>query len=101
MARRSRFIGYGSATLLVLLGVACAVAISGTAGQVGAFVLIGLGLVLATSLAFLEVGLSEDQARAREEKAASPPASRRRLRPTRPIRPRGLDRSRGRRRRLP
>ena len=98
MTRRSRFIGYGSAALLVLLGVACAVAISGTAGQVGALVLIGLGLVLATSLVFLEVGLSEDQARAREEKAAARPGNRRRPRPTRPRR---LDRSRGHRRRLP
>jgi hypothetical protein len=98
MTRRSRFIGYGSAALLVVLGVACAIVISGTAGQVGSFVLIGLGLVLATSLAFLEVGLSEDQARAREEKAASRPGNRRRPRLTRL---RGLDRSRGRRRRLP
>ena len=97
MTRRSRFIGYGSAALLVLLGAASAIAISGTAGQVAAFVLIGLGLVLATSLVFLEVGLSEDQARAREEKLAARPGNRRRPRPTRPGR---LDRSRGHRRRL-
>jgi hypothetical protein len=97
MTRRSRFIGYGLAGFLVVLGAACAVAISGTAGQIGAFVLIGLGLVLATSLVFLEVGLSEDQARAREQKAASRAPNRRRPRPTQPGR---LDRSRGRRRRL-
>jgi hypothetical protein len=97
MTRRSRFIGYGSAALLVLLGVACAIAISGTAGQVAAFVLIALGLVLATSLVFLEVGLSEDRARAREAKLASRPGNRRRPRSKRPER---LDRSRGRRRRL-
>jgi hypothetical protein len=97
MTRRSRLIGYGSAALLVVLGAACAIVISGTAGQIAAFVLIALGLVLATSLVFLEVGLSEDRARAREEKVASRSRDRRRPRPGRPGR---LDRSRGRRRRL-
>ena len=40
-------------------------------------VLIGLGLVAATSLVFLEVGLSEDRERARERKAQRPAGVRR------------------------
>jgi hypothetical protein len=96
MSRRSRFGWFGSAALLVVLGVAFAVALSGTAGQVIAFVLIALGLVLATSLVFLEVGLSEDRDRAREERAGLRRARKRRV----VARPEKLDRSRGRRRRL-
>lgn len=89
---------YGSAALLVLLGVAAAAAVSGTTGQLIAYVLIALGLVLATSLAFYEVGLSEDREREREERQ---PASRRPpgRAPERPS-PARLDRSRGHRRRL-
>jgi len=68
MSRRSRIAGFGSAGLLVLLGIACAVIFSGTLGQNLAFVLVALGLVLATSLVFYEVGLTEDRARAREDK---------------------------------
>ena len=68
MSRRSRIAGFGSAGLLVVLGIACAVIFSGTLGQNLAFVLVALGLVLATSLVFYEVGLTEDRARAREEK---------------------------------
>jgi hypothetical protein len=68
MSRRSRIAGFGSAGLLVVLGIACAVIFSGALGQNLAFVLVALGLVLATSLVFYEVGLTEDRARAREEK---------------------------------
>jgi hypothetical protein len=73
----------------VTAGVVCAVAIGGTLGQLLAFVLIALGLVLATAWVFLEVGLSED----RERAAAAPRAPR-----ARP--PRRLPRSDGHRRRL-
>lgn len=66
MSRRSRIGGYGSAALLVALGVAGAISLSGTFGQILAFVLISVGLVLATGLVFYEVGLSEDRERARE-----------------------------------
>ena len=69
MSRRSRIVGFGSAGLLVLAGIACAVAFGGTLGQNLAFVLVALGLVLATSLVFYEVGLTEDRARVDEEKA--------------------------------
>jgi hypothetical protein len=93
MSRRSRFLLFGAAALLVVLGTASAVAVSDTAGSVVALVLIALGLVLATSLVFLEVGLSEDRDRARDEKASA-----RRL--PRPTAPRRLDRLRGYRRRL-
>lgn len=78
MSRRSRIAGFGSAGLLVLLGIACAVVFSGTLGQNLAFVLVALGLVLATSLVFYEVGLTEDRARAREDKARRREEARRR-----------------------
>jgi hypothetical protein len=88
--------------VLVVLGVLAATVLTGTTGQVLAFVLIGLGLVLLTSLMFLEVGLSEDRDRARDEAASARtrltrPVSRQRL--DRPSAGR-LDRSRGHRRRL-
>jgi len=69
VSRRSRIVGFGSAGLLVLIGIACAFAFNGTLGQNLAFVLVALGLVLATSLVFYEVGLTEDRERAREDKA--------------------------------
>ena len=95
MTRRSRIVGFGSAALLVVAGIACAFAFGGTLGQNLAFVLVALGLVLATSLVFYEVGLTEDRERAREE------AEKRRTSqpPERPAR-RPLDRMRGRARRL-
>lgn len=102
MSRRSRIAWYGLAGLLVVLGIAAGAEVTGTTGQVLAFVLIALGLVLVTSLAFLEVGLSEDRDRAREEQAASrgrftrPTSHQRSDRPA----PGKLDRSRGHRRRL-
>ena len=65
MSRRSRIVGFGSAGVLVVAGIACAFAFSGSLGQNLAFVLVALGLVLATSLVFYEVGLTEDRERAR------------------------------------
>jgi hypothetical protein len=70
LSRRSRIVGFGSAGLLVLAGVACAVIFSGTLGQNLAFALVAVGLVLATSLVFYEVGLTEDRERARERRQA-------------------------------
>ncbi len=93
MSKRSRIAAFGSAGALVIAGVVCALAIDGDVGAIAALILIGLGLVLATSLAFLEVGLSEDRERANERKARPRRLARR------PPRPR-LDRSRGHRRRL-
>jgi hypothetical protein len=85
-------VAFGSAALLVLAGILAAILISDGTGQVLALVLIGLGLVLATSLVFLEVGLSEDRGLARE--------SRRRSRSSQRPKRTTLDRMRGRSRRL-
>jgi membrane protein implicated in regulation of membrane protease activity len=95
MSKRSRVIWFGSAAALVLAGIVAAIGFGGTFGQVLAFVLISLGLVLATALVFFEVGLSEDRERAREEAARGEGERPRRSRPR--LR---LERRRGRRRRL-
>jgi hypothetical protein len=89
---RARIAAFGSAAALLLAGAGCAVVIGDGLGQILAFVLIGIGLVAATSLAFLEVGLSEDRERERERRRASRMPARRRA-------PK-LPRSRGHRRRL-
>jgi hypothetical protein len=83
--------------LLILAGTVAAVIVGGTPGQVLALALIGVGVVLATSLVFLEVGLSEDRERAREQ--AGQERRRPRRLPARGARPR-LERMRGRPRRL-
>lgn len=91
---------FGAAGALVLAGVAAAVIGTGPA-LIIAFVLIGLGLVLATSLVFLEVGLSEDRDRDRERKQRAQREHKRRApKPPGAIKGRRLDRSRGQRRRL-
>jgi hypothetical protein len=116
MSRRSRIVGFGSAALLVVLGVACAVVFSPGLGEDLALVLISLGAILAVSLVFFEVGLSEDRERAREaaarvreaEKQRKPPRETEPGQPA-PARPPGparrsgrprLERMRGRPRRL-
>jgi hypothetical protein len=104
MTKRGRILSFGSAALLVLAGGVGAAAVSGTVGQVMALALISLGLVLATGLVFLEVGLSEDKDRALEEerqraaevRPASTPSSEHRDRGAAPR----LERLRGSRRRL-
>lgn len=98
MTGRGRIVGYGGAAALVVVGVVCAVLVSGGTGEVLAMAFIGVGLVAAVSLVFYEIGLSEDreldrEARARQRQARA--AGRGRLRPPR------LDRRRGQRRRLP
>jgi hypothetical protein len=67
VAPRSRALAFGSAAALVVAGALCAALIGGLTGQVLALVLITVGLGGALLLVFLEVGLSEDKARAREE----------------------------------
>jgi hypothetical protein len=75
MARRTRFLAFGSAALLVLAGAACAVVVPGLTGQLLTLVLVSVGLGGAVLLVFLEVGLSEDRERAREaERRRAPPA---------------------------
>lgn len=96
MTRRARIAVYGSTALLIIAGAVCAAAFGGGTGQFVGFLLIGAGLIIATGLVFLEVGLSEDRQRARERDAAlakQPPTA------GRPKTPR-VERSRGHRRRL-
>jgi len=109
MSRRSRIVGFGSAGVLVLAGIASAFVFSGGLGQNLAFALVALGLVLGTSLVFYEVGLTEDRERAREERARRDEALRREreqervAKPSHPPEPSSrvrLGRSRGRPRRL-
>lgn len=123
MSKRSRIVGFGSAALLVVVGIGCAFAFSGGLGQNLAFGLVALGLIEGTALAFYEVGLTEDRDRDREQHAREAAADSRQdgpadddghplARPRAPgprdpdhpdrlSRPRtGLDRMRGRPRRL-
>jgi hypothetical protein len=67
VAPRSRILAFGSAAALVLAGGVCAVLIGGVTGQVLTIVLLSAGLGGAVLLVFLEVGLSEDRERARDE----------------------------------
>ena len=101
MSTRGRIWGFGSAGLLILVGVACVLVFGGGTGQLLAVVLISLGFVLATSLVFFEVGLSEDREHERERERAqraSRPGQIRR--PVKLAGGRSLGRMRGRRRRL-
>ncbi len=95
MSTRARVTAFGSAALVVVGGVVLGVLVGGSTGEVLALALAGGGLVVATSLVFLEVGLSEDRERARERACRAPapePEDRAQRR---------LTRMRGRRRRLP
>ncbi len=97
VARRTRIFAFGSAGLLVIAGAVCAAVVGDGTGEILALVLIGLGLVEATSLVFLEVGLSEDRALAREERERHQRGSQRRRVASKQSR---LERMRGQRRRL-
>jgi uncharacterized membrane protein YdjX (TVP38/TMEM64 family) len=109
MSARSRVVWYGFAAALFVVGAVIAAAVGSTAGQVIGFVLIGFGLVLATSLVFYEVGLSEDRELARERAAQAAEARLEEVARERPDREPPsherpgrvrLPRSRGRRRRI-
>ena len=69
MPRRTRIVAFGSAAAMAVAGLLCGLLIDGLAGQLLAIALISLGLGGALLLVFFEVGLSEDQERAREERA--------------------------------
>jgi threonine/homoserine/homoserine lactone efflux protein len=62
-----RVAAFGSAAVLVVAGLVCAALFGGLTGQVLAIAFVTLGLGGALLLAFLEVGMSEDRERAREE----------------------------------
>ncbi len=101
MTRGARWVGYGGAAALVVIGVLCAVLVSGGTGPVLAIAFIGVGLVAAVSMVFAEIGFSEDrdldrEARVRARAARATRGGERRVR-----RPSRLDRRRGQRRRLP
>jgi hypothetical protein len=70
LSRRNRIVAYGSAGLLVVAGVVCAAVIVTEVGEILATVFVGLGLIGVIGLVFLEVGLSEDRERAREQRRA-------------------------------
>jgi hypothetical protein len=84
MAPRARILAFGSASLLVLAGALCAALVGGLTGEVLAIALVSLGLGGAVLLVFLEVGLSEDRERAREEQRGPRPTGRRADVPRRP-----------------
>jgi Putative sensor len=102
VSRRARIAAFGSAAGLSVAGVVCGL-FGGSLGTALALVLIPLGLVAITSLAFLEVGLSEDRERERERRRAREPQ--RAARPPGPspdprVRRGPLGRMRGQRRKL-
>lgn len=82
MRRRTRFLAYGPMAMLVAAGVLCGVFVDGVAGEVLLMALAVAGLGGALLLVFLEIGYSEDRARAREkgaeERGRRRPARRRR-----------------------
>lgn len=103
MSKRARILAFGTAGLLVVVGVVVGVALGGTAGQIVALALVSVGGVIAVSLVFLEVGLSEDRERARERERARAdrePGRAERDAPAMPRRRPHLGRMRGRRRHL-
>jgi hypothetical protein len=67
VAPRSRILAFGSTLTLILAGGACAAFVGGLTSQVLTIVLISAGLGGAVLLVFLEVGLSEDRERTRDE----------------------------------
>jgi hypothetical protein len=93
MTPRSRILGFGSTTVLVLGGVACGLLVGGLTGEVLLIALILIGVGGALLLVFLEVGVSEDREREDEERrrrkrtAQRTDAPRRRRLPRRARRP--------------
>jgi hypothetical protein len=71
MGFRTRLLAFGSAGALVIAGAICAVVVPDLIGQLLTIVLMSLGLGGAVLLVFLEVGLSEDRERVREERQRS------------------------------
>jgi hypothetical protein len=65
VARRARILAFGSAAGLVVAGVMC----RDLTGEALAIALVSVGLDAALLLVFLEVGLSEDRQRTRDEES--------------------------------
>ncbi len=94
MTTRQRIGWFGSAALLALSGVVCELLARDVNAEAVGIVLMSLGFLGIVMLVFLEVGLSEEHDRAREEarraerEAPAPRHPPRRLRlPRRPRRP--------------
>ena len=67
MSRRARVLSFGSALLAIVLGTILGPVVGGITGEAISLALVSLGGIAIVSLAFLEIGLSEDRERAREE----------------------------------
>lgn len=82
MTSRTRLLSFGGAAVLIVLGVIAGPVLGGITGEAIAIALVSVGGIAIVSLVFLEVGLSEDRARARERAVRSvrrrPPRRRRR-----------------------
>jgi hypothetical protein len=88
VSRRARTWSYGSVGVVMVIGVLCRVMVGGFVGEIIALTLLSLGAGAIVVLVFIEVGLSEDRARAKEERARRAPGV-----PThRPPRPRSRPR---------
>ena len=89
MTNRARVLSFGSAGALVVAGGICGAVINGLTGDLLMIGLLMVGLGGALLLAFLDIGLTEEHDRAREEQALRRRVERqRRLRlPRRPRRP--------------
>jgi len=64
---RARILAFGSAAALVVAGALCAILVGGLTGEVLTIALLSTGLGGAVLLMFVEVGLSEERERARDE----------------------------------
>jgi hypothetical protein len=84
MSRRNRVLSFGGSVLLIVIGGVADPLIGGVTGEALGIALGSLGLIAVVSLAFLEVGLSEDRARAREHKDRRERTLRRTRSPRRP-----------------
>lgn len=76
MTKRRRILSFGLAAVVVVIGIIGAVTLNGHLGTVVGATLITLGCGAVVLLVFLEVGLSEDRAREREEQQSAAATSR-------------------------
>jgi hypothetical protein len=94
-ARRAAARRFLAALALAVAGLVLAIGADGTASVAG-WTVVGVAATVAISLVFLEVGLSEDRARAREQAPEEQePAQRPAERRPRPLRPRRRPRDHG------
>jgi hypothetical protein len=69
MSTRNRALGFGGSAVTVVAAAVAGALIGGIAGEVVELSLGSLGAITFVALIFLEVGLSEDRERAREQRA--------------------------------